>query len=140
MPKSFSSVSPLDDTQWVILIIDDTFDNRMIAQMVLQNAGVHVYTAATATEALAVLESVIPTAILLDIRIPQMNGIELLRVLRAYPETAHIPVIAFTALAMEGDRERFLAEGFDGYISKPFDVLTLFAQVREVVNRHPTSR
>jgi two-component system cell cycle response regulator DivK len=135
MNEPYSPGSP-DHTQWVILIIDDTLDNRVIVQTVLTNAGLRVYAASDATEAMAMLETITPTVILMDIRIPKINGSDLLHMMRANAETAHIPIIAFTAYAMQGDRERFLEEGFDGYIAKPFDMLSLFPQIRAVVYHH----
>jgi CheY-like chemotaxis protein len=68
----------------------------------------------------------------MDIRLPDIDGVEALSQLRADERTASIPVLAVTAQAMQGDRERFLAAGFDGYLSKPIDV----GQLLEAVSRH----
>ncbi len=72
----------------------------------------------------------LPDLVLMDIQLPDMDGVEALRRLRADERTAATPVVALTALAMEGDRERFLAAGFDGYISKPVDITGFVATVR----------
>jgi CheY-like chemotaxis protein len=74
----------------------------------------------------------VPRLVLMDIRLPDFDGIEALRRLRANERTASIPVLALTAQAMEGERERFLAAGFDGYLSKPVNVVELV----DVVRRH----
>jgi two-component system cell cycle response regulator DivK len=70
-----------------------------------------------------------PALVLMDIQLPDMDGWEALQQLRADPRTADIPVVAVTAFAMEGDRERFLQGGFDGYITKPIDVRLFPSQV-----------
>ena len=67
----------------------------------------------------------------MDIQLPDIDGVEALRRLRADARSADIPVLAVTAQAMEGDRERFLAEGFDDYVSKPVDIVELVAVVRD---------
>jgi CheY-like chemotaxis protein len=66
----------------------------------------------------------------MDIRLPDIDGVETLRLLRADERTAAMPVLALTAQAMEGDRERFLAAGFDGYLSKPVNIAELVATVK----------
>ena len=66
----------------------------------------------------------------MDIQLPDIDGVEALRRLRADERTAYVPVVAVTAQAMEGDRERFLAAGFDGYLSKPVDVTELLGVVK----------
>lgn len=82
-----------------------------------------------------------PDLILLDIHMPRMDGYEAVRHLRASPETAAIPVVAVTALAMVGDREKILLSGFDGYIGKPLDPETFGAQVHAYLGAaHPPSR
>jgi CheY-like chemotaxis protein len=72
-----------------------------------------------------------PDLVLMDIQLPDLDGVQALRRLRADERTASIPVLALTAQAMQGDRERFLAEGFDGYLSKPVNVRELVGTVRD---------
>jgi CheY-like chemotaxis protein len=72
-----------------------------------------------------------PDLVLMDIQLPDIDGVEALVRLRADERTAAIPVLALTAQAMEGDRERFLAAGFDGYVSKPVDIVELVATVKQ---------
>ena len=71
-----------------------------------------------------------PDLVLMDIHLPDIDGVEALRILRADERTASVPVLALTAQAMEGDRERFLAAGFDGYLSKPVNIADLLDAVR----------
>ena len=73
-----------------------------------------------------------PSAVLMDIQMPRINGLEVLRQLRAEAATAHLPMVALTALAMPGDRERCLAAGADAYLSKPVRLGDVLALVRRL--------
>jgi len=75
---------------------------------------------------------------LMDIRLPDIDGVEALRRLRADERTAEIPVLAVTAQAMDGDRARFLAAGFDGYLSKPVDIVELVSTVTRYCAKPPS--
>ena len=97
---------------------------------VLQAAGFLTLEATTGGQALSSLSSE-PDLALMDIQLPDIDGVETLGRLRADERTASIPVLALTAQAMEGDRERFLAAGFDGYLSKPVDIADLVATVKQ---------
>lgn len=123
----------LDAKHWVVLIVDDMPDNLMVAELALKFHGAQVLKATNGEEGLAVLRQVQPTVILLDIRMPTMDGWKMFEILRASPETAHIPVIAVTAYAMDSDRDRVFAAGFDGYLSKPFNVVTFVADIADVL-------
>lgn len=101
-----------------ILLVEDNADNRLLVTVLLEERY-RVVEAASAEEALLLLPMLQPELFLIDITLPGMDGIELLAELRRLPGSARVPAIAFTAHAMEGDRERFLAAGFDGYLSKP---------------------
>jgi len=120
---------------WLILIVDDTPDNLTVAKAVLKFHGANVYTASSGVEALAILEQITPTVILLDIRMPTMDGWELYRAIRENPNPTvqHIPIIALTAYAMNSDRERILGMGFDGYISKPFELAHFLTNIKDIV-------
>jgi two-component system cell cycle response regulator DivK len=113
----------------LILIVEDNERNMKLARDVLQFKGFRTLEATTAAAGIALARSDRPDLILMDFRLPDQDGIEVLGVLRADPTTAAIPVIALTASAMKEDRERFLAAGFDGYMTKPIDVKTFAAQV-----------
>lgn len=118
---------------WVILVVDDTPDNLIVIEVVLKYHGAKVYSALSADEGFQLLEKITPTVILLDIRMPYVNGVEMFKQLRSNPATANIPVIAITAYAMDDDRERFLGLGFDGYMAKPFDIFTFVPEVQQIV-------
>lgn len=113
-----------------VLIVDDNPVNLELASLVLKSSGFEVDTADGAQSALKALAQQRPDLVLLDIQMPHVDGLALLGQLRADPATAGLVVVAFTAYAMKGDRERLLAAGCDGYISKPIEVASLADQVR----------
>jgi two-component system cell cycle response regulator DivK len=112
----------LDIKDWTVLIVDDESDNLGVAQKVLSYGGAKVHIARNGIEGLDVLETVIPTFILLDLSMPEMDGWEMCRTARSNQEMNNVPIIALTAHAMAGDKERALQAGFDGYIAKPFRI------------------
>jgi CheY-like chemotaxis protein len=114
-----------------ILIIDDTPVNLKLTRILLTNEGYTVRTAVDAEEAIAILETFHPDLMLVDIQLPGMDGLELARRVKADPRTRDIVVVALTAFAMKGDRERAMEEGCDGYITKPIDTRTLPLRLRE---------
>jgi two-component system, cell cycle response regulator DivK len=114
----------------VVLIVDDNERNLRLARDVLTFAGFRTAEATTGAEAVARALDRRPDVVLLDIRLPDMDGTEVARRIKADPRTAQIPIIALTSLAMKGDREWFLASGFDGYLEKPISVRDLPDQVR----------
>jgi two-component system cell cycle response regulator DivK len=103
-----------------ILVIEDNPANLKLARFLLESAGHEVIAAADAAEGLAHAERLRPDLVLMDIQLPGMDGLEATRVLKSREPTRTVPVIALTALAMKGDRERILAAGCDSYIAKPF--------------------
>jgi two-component system cell cycle response regulator DivK len=115
----------------LVLIVDDNPVNLELASTVLRAAGLQVATADGAEAAWQALVQARPDLVLLDIQMPHVDGLALLGQLRADPATAGLVVVAFTAYAMKGDRERLLAAGCDGYLSKPIEVATFAEQVRE---------
>ncbi len=132
-PTPLPISSPHDFKRWIVLIVDDQPDNLAIAKAVLTFQGAQVYGATNGEEGLEALRTIHPTFVLLDLSMPKMDGWEMLRRVRARPELSDIPVIALTAHAMEGDQERVLEAGFNGYITKPFDVMTLAAHIQRVI-------
>ena len=118
-----------------VLIVDDNPLNLELAKEVLAAAGYVVRQAASGAEALAAVRQELPQIILMDIGMPQMDGYAVLKVLRAGPATASIPVVAVTSYAMAGDERRAREAGFDGYIPKPIDVRDLPRTVAEVLDR-----
>ena len=114
----------------LILIVDDNGQNRRLARDVLQFAGFRTLEAGGGAEGLALAVEHRPDLVLMDIRMPDINGTEAVRKLREDERTAAIRVLALTSSTMKGDRERFLADGFDGYLEKPIRVRDFPDQVR----------
>ena len=114
-----------------ILVVEDNEKNMKLFRDVLQATGYHTLEASTAGQALTLASEHRPALVLMDIQLPDMDGLEALGRLRIDERTTAIPVFALTAQAMRGDRERFMAAGFDGYLSKPVDVDELLEVVRQ---------
>lgn len=101
-----------------IALVEDNPDNRLLVQAILEDRY-EIVEFETGVLALAGLKDFVPDLVLLDISLPEMDGPEVLRRMREDPRLAKVPVIALTAHAMTGDRERFLRQGFDDYLTKP---------------------
>jgi CheY-like chemotaxis protein len=104
-----------------ILIIEDNPVNMELAAVILEMKGFRILQAESAEVGIATAKSESPHLVLMDINLPGMDGLDATRTLKGDPDTAKIPVVALTALAMKGDKERILAAGCDGYITKPID-------------------
>jgi CheY-like chemotaxis protein len=114
-----------------ILIVEDKATSRELLRTVLEKQGYTVLEARDGEEALQRLREITPDLVLLDLQIPIHNGYDVLREIRGDDRLASIPVVAVTASAMQGDREKALAAGFTGYIAKPVGL----SQLRDEVNR-----
>jgi two-component system, cell cycle response regulator DivK len=114
----------------VILIVDDNADNRMLTRDVLEFSGFGTLEATGGVEGVAMAQQHVPDLVLMDIRMPDLGGSEALKLLKEDSRTARIPIVALTSSSMRGDDERFLAEGFDGYLQKPISVREFPDQVR----------
>jgi two-component system cell cycle response regulator DivK len=114
-----------------VLIVEDNGKNMKLFRDVLQATGYETLEATTGTQAIELAAGHAPDLVLMDIRLPDIDGMEALSRLRADERTALIPVLALTAQAMDGDRERLLGAGFDGYISKPVNVVEFLGVVRQ---------
>lgn len=114
----------------LILIVDDNGQNRKLARDVLQFAGFRTLEADGGVQGVTLAIEHVPDLVLMDIRMPDMNGTEALRRLRGDERTARIPIVALTSSTMKGDREQFLDAGFDGYLQKPISVREFPDQVR----------
>jgi len=114
-----------------ILIVDDNRDNLELVVKVLRNNGYETIEASDGEEALEKAVSERPCLILMDISIPKMDGYEVTRRLKGMEDCKDIPVIALTAHAMKGDREKAMEAGCNGYIAKPLDVRELPRQIRQ---------
>src|SRR5215475_2392929 len=115
-----------------ILLVEDNPVNRRLAQFLLRSQGYEVREATTAQEAFDALKTERPDLIVMDIQLPGMDGLEATRKIKDQPVTANIPVVAVTSYAMKGDREKALAAGCAGYVTKTIDKNTFI----EEVSRH----
>lgn len=113
-----------------ILVVEDNPLNLELAGDILRRAGFQVLEATTAGEGLRLAAATHPALVLLDIRLPDFDGLEAVRRLRADRRTAGIPVVALTAQAMKGDEAAARAAGFTGYITKPIDTRSFARQVQ----------
>jgi CheY-like chemotaxis protein len=117
----------------LILIVDDNEQNRWLAREVLEFAGFRTLEAAGGVEGVALAVEHRPDLVLMDIRMPDMKGTEAVRRLREDERTTKIRVVALTSSTMKGDREQFLADGFDGYLEKPIRVRLFADQIRRLL-------
>jgi signal transduction histidine kinase len=127
-------ISRRDGKKAKILYIEDNRENRMLVRAILEAEG---YTIVDAEDGLAGIEAAVreePALILLDVNLPAIDGYEVVAVIKSFPAFATTPVIAVTAYAMEGDRQRTLVAGCDGYIQKPIDVDAFPRQVEEFLH------
>ena len=114
-----------------ILVVEDNELNMKLLRDVLFATGYRTLEATTGEEAVELAATQAPDLVLMDIQLPDIDGVQALRRLRADDRTAAIPVLAVTAQAMQGDQQKFLAAGFDGYVSKPVNVRELIGTVRQ---------
>ena len=114
-----------------ILVVEDNKNNMKLFRDVLRANGYRTLEASTGGQALMLATKHGPALVVMDIRLPDMSGVEVLNRLRMDERTARIPVLAVTAQAMKGDRERFIEAGFDGYLSKPVDIDELLTTVEQ---------
>ena len=116
-----------------ILIVDDNELNVEMVSFVLSQAGMEVAAALDGHSALEQVPSFAPDLILMDMQLPGLDGMALTQQLRSQPSPRPLAIVAFTAYAMMGDKEKFLAVGCDGYIAKPINVATFAADVRALL-------
>jgi two-component system cell cycle response regulator DivK len=114
----------------LILIVDDNEQNLKLARDVLQFAGFRTLEAGGGVQGVALAVEHVPDLVLMDIRMPDLSGGDALRTLKDDERTKRIPVVALTSSTMKGDRELFLAQGFDGYLEKPISVREFPDEVR----------
>ena len=126
----------IDAATWKVLVVEDDDSNRTVVSHILRFYDAEVFEAASGEEAVTLLDKITELSFgLFDIQMPHMSGWQLLKELRSrpLPTLSQIPVIAVTALAMQGDRERILAAGFDGYIMKPIDASTFIESITGIL-------
>jgi CheY-like chemotaxis protein len=117
----------------LILVVDDNEAGQLLVRTVLELEGFRVDSAESSYEVLERVHTSVPALILMDVQLPGQDGLALARQLKADPATASILIVALTAHAMPADRERALAAGCIGYISKPINTRTFGDQVRELL-------
>jgi CheY-like chemotaxis protein len=113
-----------------ILVVDDLTDNLILISLALQNNGYKVLTAKSGEEAIKVALIAKPDLVLMDIAMPDVDGLTATRRMRKHPELRHLPVIALTAFETQGFRQAAFEAGFDGYLTKPID----FAKLENLIN------
>ena len=120
----------------LILIVEDNEKNRKLVRDVLQVKGFKTIESETAEEGIRLAQESQPALILMDIQLPGIDGITALKRLRDDPKTKDIPVIAVTASAMTNKRESMVADGFNGYQTKPISINEFLAEVARVLGKH----
>jgi CheY-like chemotaxis protein len=123
----------VSDVERRILLVEDNEDNRIVYATILRHHGFRVTEAFDGAEALAKVDAERPDLVLLDISLPHIDGWEVSRQLRAQGTTRDIPIVALTAHALPGDRQRASDEGFDGYLAKPCEPRAVLAEVRRLL-------
>ncbi len=116
----------------VILVVEDNEQNLELVQYLLEDEGITVRSAQDAEATRAALARETPDLILMDMQLPGTDGLTLVQEIRTRAATTKLAIIALTAHAMRGDRERFLAGGCDGYIAKPIDAASFVDQIRAI--------
>jgi CheY-like chemotaxis protein len=115
-----------------ILVVEDNDMNMQLVEFLLEEGGYAIVKATSGEEALALTRDAstpAPDLILMDIHLPGMDGLSVVRAMKEDSRTRRIPILALTAHAMRGDKDRFLEAGCDGYISKPIDVKTFLSSI-----------
>ncbi len=117
-----------------ILVVEDNDMNMQLVEYLLEEAGYHILKATSGEEALEIAERSSPSLVLMDIHLPGMDGFSVAREMKQRENTRSVPILALTAHAMRGDKDRFLEAGCDGYISKPIDVKTFIPSIEQYLN------
>jgi CheY-like chemotaxis protein len=119
-----------------VLVVEDNDMNMQLVEYLLEEGGYSIVKATSGEEALAITRDPAaspPDIILMDIHLPGMDGLSVVRQMKTDERTQRVPILALTAHAMRGDKDRFLDAGCDGYISKPIDVKTFIASIEQYV-------
>jgi len=117
-----------------ILLIEDNPNNIKLMEMLLEQQGYQVTVDTNAEAGIINAKALSPDLILLDIQLPEMDGMEACRIMRQEPSLEYTPIIALTAFAMPGDRERILENGFDEYMSKPIKYREFLDLVKKILS------
>ena len=119
-----------------ILIVEDNPQNMRLVEMLLRAKGYTLLKATDGEKAINIATKERPDLIIMDIQLPKISGLEVTRRLRQLPAFSHIPIIALTAYAMKGDKEKFIKGGCDAYLSKPINTRELPKVVSEILFHH----
>lgn len=119
----------------VALIIEDNENNLELIRFILEQAGYKTRSVMTGLEGVQQVLRFPPDFVILDIQLPDINGLEVLKRIRAHPIGHDIPIIAMTAYAMSGDREKLLAAGCTAYIEKPIDPMQVIGQIQAALGK-----
>lgn len=117
------------------LIIEDNDNNLELIRFILEQAGYKTHSAMTGLEGVQQVLSIPPDFVILDIQLPDINGLEVLKRIRASKIGKDIPIIAMTSYAMSGDREKLLAAGCTSYIEKPIDPMLVIGQIEQAIGK-----
>ncbi len=117
-----------------VLVVEDNEDNLNLVRFLLERNGYSVLTAQNGRDGLALARQELPQLILMDLSLPEIDGWEAAQQLKADAKTAQIPLLALTAHTLPGDRKKALELGFDGYISKPIDVMNFGENISKALN------
>ena len=123
---------------WKVVVVEDEADSLEVATLLLEMYGAQVIGARNGREGIAMIQKHRPNFVISDLSMPEMSGWEMLEQLRKTPDLAATPVIALTAHAMIGDRERVLEAGFNNYLSKPIHVEYFIPELLEALKEIPT--
>ncbi len=118
-----------------VMVVEDNEKNRKLMRVILKAKGYNVVEAATGEEALGILKNQKPDIILMDIQLPGIDGITLIKQIKTDAATKDIPILAVTAYAMKGDEQKIMAAGSDGYLSKPINTQELPAIIEKYLNK-----
>lgn len=129
------SITPRALSGWEVVIVDDEEDSLEVAEILLRELGATVYTATNGQDGLALIRKVKPHLVISDLSMPIMDGWGLIFEMRKDPALRKIPALALTAHAMQGDRERTMAAGFQEYLTKPIEAKPF---IRELLERLAT--
>jgi len=124
-----------DPSQWRVLVVEDEYDSIQMVSKILSHHGAEVRVAHDGHECITILRDFSPTLVIMDLALPGMDGWETLRLMRAEPSTAGIPVVAITAYHSVSVEDDAHEAGFNGYLPKPLDMTTLIDTLAKVIRR-----
>ena len=116
-----------------VLVVEDNEMNMQLFEYLLEESGFMILKATSGEDALKMVDEELPDLILMDIHLPGMDGLSVVRELKNNSRLQNIPILALTAHAMRGDKDRFLQAGCDGYISKPIDIKTFIPSIQKYI-------